>query len=293
MKLFKGMSPVQNPPRETVHTEECGKQLSGFFGTVVSDVGLLRKNNEDNFLLGQYLNEKSEKNKALSLFVPGQPSGWNLVGIFDGMGGGEKGEVAALLAAQVFRRAAQEAARTADRQEADRILRLAFQEANNRILELREQYGMYGTTGTVLCTDGEVFKIYHLGDSRAYLLRKRDMFQLSRDHTLARMKIEAGIYREKDPRAEQDRHKLTEYIGGDPSGESLGPDESNWLTVMAGDSVLLCSDGLYDMCSDAEIGRIMIACADHRTRASALVKRALDRGGADNVTCLCLEFTKQ
>lgn len=293
MKLMKGMNPAQYPPQAPVHMEESGKRFAGFFGTVVSDVGLLRRNNEDNFLLGQCLNEDCEKNKSLSMFVPSLRSGWNLAGVFDGMGGGDKGELAARLTAQVFRSAAAALAGTADRQVLDRIIRGAFQEANNRILALREQFGTYGTTGTVVCTDGDVFKIYHLGDSRAYLLRGRDLFQLSRDHTLAQMKIEAGLYRAHDPRAEQDKHRLTEYIGADVSGESLSADESNWLTIAAGDSLLLCSDGLYDMCGDAEIGRIMTSGADNRNKAAMLMRQALDRGGADNVTCLCLDFAER
>lgn len=292
MKLFKRKNPAQCPPQAPVHMEESGKKFVGVFASVVSDVGLKRKNNEDNYLLGQCLNENCEKSSAVSMFLPSLRTGWNLVGIFDGMGGGEKGEVAAQLTAEIFREAAREAVRVSDRQALDRIVRDAFQEANNRILELQAQWGAYGTTGTVLCTDGDVFKIYHLGDSRAYLRRKGDLFQLTRDHTLARLKVESGIYREKDPRAEKDRHKLTEYIGADQSGANLGPDESKWMTISAGDSVLLCTDGLYGMCMDAEICRVMNFDADNRTRTTMLVQRALDRGGADNVTCLCLDFAE-
>lgn len=293
MKLLNRKHLSQYPPQASVHMEDSGKRFSGFFGTVASDMGLRRQNNEDNYVLGQCVNEECEKNAIVSVFVPSLRSGWNLVGIFDGMGGGEKGEQAALLTARIFRRTAQELVRTADRMELDRIVRQAFQEANNQILELQEQCSVFGTTGTVLCTDGDVFKIYHLGDSRAYLLRKRDLFQLSRDHTLAQMKIDAGIYREKDPRAEKDKHSLTNYIGADMSAGNSDPDESKWLTIAPGDRVLLCSDGLYDMCSDVEISQVMTFAADNRTRTTMLVQRALDRGGLDNVTCLCLDFVER
>jgi serine/threonine protein phosphatase PrpC len=170
------------------------------------------------------------------------------------MGGGKKGEVAARLAAEAFREVAGRLRHIREPEMADRMIRAAFQQANNRVLPLRTECGAYGTTVTVVCTNGSVFKIYSLGDSRGYLLRNRDLFQLTRDHTLAQMKIEAGTYKQDDPQVKKDRNRLTEYIGRDSTGEGIGPEETQWLPLTAGDSILLCSDGLYDMCGNGEIG---------------------------------------
>lgn len=284
MKLFKKWNRARGVPDLPQWQRENG----GFLGSVVSDTGRVRNNNEDNYLLGFCINERCEKSSGVSMAVACSPAGWNVAGVFDGMGGGEKGELAARLAAQEFRSAARELALVSAREEADRILRRAFLEANRHVLGLRAMYGAYGTTGTVVCTNGSVFKVYHLGDSRAYLLRQQDLFLLTRDHTLARMKIDGGLYREDDPQAERDKHRLTEYIGRDETGESIGPEESKWIPVMAGDGILLCSDGLYDMCDDAQIRQILNLGGNDR--AGRLVKQALAQGGMDNVTCLCLDF---
>lgn len=293
MKLFKKKNLVQNAADASLGPEGNGRNFRGFLGTVVSDTGRVRRNNEDNYLLGMRINENCEKSSEAALFIPSPPFGWNLVGVFDGMGGGEKGELAALLAAQEFRGAARELASVPTGEAADGILRRAFRNANNRVVALQSQYGIYGTTGTVICTDGNVFKIYHIGDSRAYLLRDQELFRLTRDHTLAQMKLDAGFYREDDPQVERDKHKLTEYIGRDETGENMCPEESQWIPIAAGDSILLCSDGLYDMCADGEIRRILNLGAENRIKTTMLVERALERGGVDNVTCVCMDFVRK
>ena len=285
MRLIKRIAPPQIPGYP-------GEEKPAIRAAVVSDVGCKRPNNEDNFLLGQTINETCADRAALSMEVPGTLTGWLLCGVFDGMGGGKKGEVAARLAAEAFREAAGRLRDIREPEMADRMIRAAFQQANNRVLPLRTECGAYGTTGTVVCTNGSVFKIYSLGDSRGYLLRNRDLFQLTRDHTLAQMKIEAGTYKQGDPQVKKDRNRLTEYIGRDSTGEGLGPEETQWLPLTAGDSILLCSDGLYDMCGNGEIGTVMNRCADARGRTAALTQLALERGGTDNVTCMCLEFQK-
>lgn len=260
------------------------------YGTVVSDVGRLRPNNEDNFLLGQQVNGNCVNKIALAMALPRENAGWHLAGVFDGMGGGERGELAALTAAECFREAAKLLLTAAEAPAADDILRGAFCEANDRILPLREQLGVFGTTGTLACVGAGRMKLYHLGDSRCYLLRRGTLTRLTRDHTLAQLKVNAGLFRPDDPALEPDRHKLTEFIGVEDSGAPLRPEESQWIPLMIGDCVLLCSDGLYDRMSEREILEIMTACPDHRHRAGRLTARAVERGGRDNVTCVCLDY---
>ena len=273
-------------------TASAEKTDSGFFAAVASDVGLVRQNNEDNYLLHSCINENCKETSGAAGFIPSAPGSWKMICVFDGMGGGAKGELAALMAAQDFRDAAAALPQTHQREGADARIRQAFQTANNRVLKLRESCGAYGTTAVAICTDGAVFKIYHLGDSRAYLLRKGELFQLSRDHTLAEMKIRAGLYRAGDPREKADRHRLTEYVGGDGTGENASPEESQWITVKPEDSLLLCSDGLYEMCTDPEISSILNEGGDARYKAEKLVALARQKGGMDNITCACVDFAK-
>ena len=141
-----------------------------------------------------------------------------------------------------------------------------------------------------MCSNGVEFKIYHLGDSRAYLSREDELLQLTKDQTLAQMKLDVGMYREDDPAAEADKHKLTEYIGRDWTRENIRPVESRWIPIQAGDCVLLCSDGLYDMCKNEEIANILRVNSTTEEKTASLVRSAIIRGGEDNITCVIVSF---
>jgi protein phosphatase len=255
-------------------------------GAVVSDVGCLRDNNEDNFILGKHINANCGNFSEALMERNEDP--WVFAGVFDGMGGGEKGEIAAQCAAQAFRNAAAQISDDASCNDVDAVLRKAFLEANNKIIDMQDNR-VYGTTGTVVATNSTSYKIYHLGDSRAYLFRDGQLVPLTRDQTLAQMKIDVGLYLPDDPQAEAEKHKLTEYIGKDPTKKHLRPVESEWIPRNCRALLLLCSDGLYDMCTDQEILEILSRESDILGKAKALVAAALDNGGIDNVTCVLLE----
>lgn len=262
----------------------------GFSGAVVSDVGCVRPNNEDNYVLGRYMNVDSSDHSEVSFYCSNSTGVWQFAGVFDGMGGGEMGELASRDAASIFLKAVDRLNGASSKTEVDLCLRKAFLEANNQIVALHKEYKIIGTTGTVLCSNGVEFKIYHLGDSRAYLTREDELLQLTKDQTLAQMKMEVGMYREDDPTAEADKHKLTEYIGRDWTRENIKPVESHWIPIQAGDGVLLCSDGLYDMCANEEIASILRDSTTIKEKTAALVQKAVSRGGEDNITCAVVSF---
>jgi len=263
----------------------------GFTGAVVSDGGCVRSNNEDNFALGSCMNLDSLDHCEVSVSFSEASGVWRFAGVFDGMGGGEMGELASRETAAIFVNAFGQLSGSHSKTEIDLCIRKAFLNANNQIVDFQKKYNIFGTTGTVLCANGDAFKIYHLGDSRAYLVREDEFLQLTKDQTLAQMKLEIGMYREDDPAAEADKHKLTEYIGRDWTRENIKPVESRWILIQNGDCVLLCSDGLYDMCPNEEIARILRAKGTAEEKAAALVGKALFRGGEDNVTCVVISFT--
>lgn len=255
-------------------------------GYVVSHVGKVRGNNEDNYCLGAEMNRSSADHSESSLSLS---DSWQLAAVFDGMGGGEIGELASLTAAEIFREAG-ESLGSASKTQVDQVMRQAYQTANNRVNDLRQFYRVYGTTGTAVCTDGRELKVYHLGDSRCCLLRAGELFRLTVDQTLAQMRLEAGTYSQEDPEVQADKHKLTEYIGRDRTREHLKPTEGGWIPLHRGDRVLLCSDGLYDMCDEEQIRTLLSQQGDSRTLAAALTDAALENGGRDNITCLVLVF---
>ena len=262
-----------------------------FVGYAVSDVGRVRENNEDNYILGLQLNRESADHSETALAIEAGQNKWYFAGVFDGMGGGDKGVVAARITAETFCGLIRKLPGNASREQTDKVVRNAFLKSNNAIVEMQKRYKVYGTTGTVVGIRSGQFKIYHLGDSRAYFLRDGKVTQLTRDQTLAQLKIDTGIYNRDHPGVQTDKHKLTEYIGRDWTRENIRPVESEWMTVRAGDRLLLCSDGLYDMCSDEQIAGHLGAGSNASAAAKALNQDALCSGGADNVTCIVIMFS--
>lgn len=255
-----------------------------FPSIVISDIGRRRKNNEDNFLLGKKYNEKSEARARAAYEF--QDYFFSLA-VFDGMGGGENGELASRIAAEEVRKACDR-----DFQSYEEIEQQAvegFLNANRRITHESDMQMITGTTGTVLLSDGGYFRIFHLGDSRAYLFRDGCLYQLTEDQTLAAMKIELGLYTEDDPRAEIEKHQLTEFIGCDRDYGGVKPKTSRWIEWKVGDRILICSDGLYDMVVDEEIGQIFQENRSLEETIEQLIKLALEHGGVDNVTCVLAE----
>ncbi len=288
MAIFRNFFKKRRPapkPQPQADNGGCRFAVSAY---AVSDVGLVRTNNEDNYFLGFSWNKTAANHSEAA--VNAQSYSWQLAGVFDGMGGGEAGELASAAAAKAVEKAAEQMTGDLSRQDVDKLLRRAFLEANNAVVDLQQQLQIFGTTGTLLCTDGTAFKVYHSGDSRAYLIREGDMFPLTKDQTLAQMKIEVGMYDENDPKAEAEKHKLVEYIGRDRSRENFKPVESHWIPIEKGDGILLCSDGLYDMCSNEEILLLLLSADTPQEKATLLAHRANANGGIDNTTCIYIAF---
>lgn len=256
---------------------------------VVSDKGLTRPNNEDNYVLGGKCSFHSAPGSTHSASLPMDEGNAAVFGVFDGMGGGEAGELASRGSAGYFLQVEDALRGISDRQTIDMAIRGGFVASNNHIIRLQNEYKIYGTTGTVVCVCGNAYKFYHLGDSRGYLLRNGLLTQLTEDQTLAQLKIDMGVC-DADSVEEADKHKLTDYIGRDWTCEHIRPVEYQWTYAESGDILLLCSDGLYDMCSDDEIAEGLMSGGSLCRRAQLLTDRANAHGGLDNITCLLIEF---
>lgn len=261
---------------------------------VCTDVGRVRNNNEDNYLLRDRINGDQVLSAMESDTVEEDEwTGWQCYGVFDGMGGGEKGEWASLTAASLMRDAfCVSPLLTQTRSDIDELVAETYMRINGLIVNEQSRSGVYGTTATAVCCDGAQFKVYHAGDSRAYLKRGKDLYCLTQDQTLSAMKLEMGLYEEGDPKIERDKHLLTVYLGCDDTGDKLAPQRSEWTVLEDGDMLMICSDGLYDMVSDTAISRILGEAEDPADAAGTLCDLALAAGGYDNVTCMVLAFTQ-
>lgn len=276
---------TEQPFGETAQDSCCG-----FSGAVISDVGCVKEKNEDNFVFERNSNRDQADRCRISVSSSRLSEQWHIAGVFDGVGGGEMGEAASGKTAEIFLGALAELARVQTRTEVDMIMQKTFLEANNQIVSLQQERKIVGTTATVLCTNGREFKLYHLGDSRGYLARDGAFAQITKDHTLAQMKLDAGIYRKDDPLVQTDKYKLTEFLGRDRTREHIRPEESPWFSVREGDRLLLCSDGLTNLCPDEAVFKILEETFSAADAAEKMVDMARRNGGSDNITCMVIDF---
>lgn len=228
----------------------------------ISDIGLVRKGNEDSYLI----------NPELGLFA-----------VADGMGGHEAGEVASMLAVRTLEKA------IAEYPDKVGALSLAIQAANSEIFRQSQENPSYSGMGTtitaVYCYNNKVY-IGHVGDSRAYLIRSAQATLLTRDHSLVNELVRGGHISEEEAQNHPQRHVVTRALGTEPKVEVdiLSP------VIEKGDRIMLCTDGLSNLVKPDEFVKIINSTDDPRQALQRLKEVALERGGFDNITALMVEF---
>jgi len=205
----------------------------------------------------------------------------------DGMGGYNGGEVAsgmaiALLQAS-FGRWLAHAGPTAHVRAVRRALQAGTDEANGAILEAgiaNVQLQGMGTTLVLAAFGPQRVVIGHIGDSRCYRLRDAKLDQLTRDHSLLQEQLDAGMITPEQAAQSPHRNLVTRALGIERSVDL----EMHEHGARVGDLYLLCSDGLSEMVSDAEISTVLLQNCDLSEKALLLVAMANDNGGRDNIS---------
>jgi serine/threonine protein phosphatase PrpC len=223
-----------------------------------SDIGRARERNEDSLLLSD-----------------------PLFAVADGMGGHRGGNVASALALETL----EEAARTGQLSELVEKVKEANVDVLGRGEAERDLQGM-GTTLTAVKTDGTKAYLVHIGDSRAYLLREGSLQQLTQDHTLVQRMVDEGRLTKEEAEHHPQRSILTRALGVDADAE---PDPLT-LDLLAGDRLLLCTDGLTGMVGIDRIHEIIEGEPEPQVAADRLVDAANEAGGEDNITVIVLDF---
>jgi protein phosphatase len=258
----------------------------------LSHQGLVRSNNEDHFLIvqfGRFLDALMTNLPEKLVPSHSRERGYGLV-VADGVGGAAGGEVASRLA---IARLIYLVLHTPDWNlgEGDRDVETVLERMAERFRHLdatlRGQaeadfrlHGM-GTTMTLACSIGATLIVGHIGDSRAYLYRNGVLHQLTRDHTLVQSLVELGRLTPEEAAKHPYRHLLTRMIG---SGHYASDADFQRSLLIDGDQLLLSTDGLTEMVSDAAIAEILAHASSAAEACEQLVDTALKNGGKDNVT---------
>lgn len=254
--------------------------------SAVSDSGKIRSKNEDNCLLDDRGIRFAER--CCDVFELDNKAR-HILAVCDGMGGEAYGDLASRIAVSSFSEFLPYI-REASADELHNAVNLCASEINNRICDMAEEMraGKSGSTLAMVCIDGETVRAFNIGDSRIYFYKDGELRQITEDQTLAMRKVKAGIYTLEEAKKSRDSHGLTSYLGSDI--RRIGLKALAYPEFDAnGGKILICSDGLTDMCSDELIAKILERDPDNA--AGVLVQNALKNGGEDNITCIVINFT--
>ena len=233
-------------------------------------IGLVRENNQDALEYGT-LNDTAQ-----------------YAVVCDGMGGANGGNIASKIAVEVIGSRIRDGYRdNPNPGSPELMLTSAMATANagvyDRAQKEPELNGM-GTTVVAVVTCGHTAYISHVGDSRLYLYRDGNLSQVTRDHSVVQELIESGQITEEEARSHPRKNYITRAIG--VVSEEYG--EYDELDLLAGDRLLLCTDGLTNEVSCADMCRILALPAEEA--AQALIRAALDGGGKDNITVALMDI---
>lgn len=233
-----------------------------------TDPGRVRSNNEDSVAFDQDT---------------------GLCVLADGMGGYNAGEVASSMATAFIMsemtRWLAEAGQQANPRDVQRAIEICIENANTAVFQAaqaNDQYTGMGTTLVVGVFQKEQLLLGHIGDSRCYRLRQGALAQITKDHSLLQEQLDAGLITPEQAASSTQKNLLTRALGV----EALALSEVHAHEVMPGDLYLMCSDGLTDMLSHAEISKILANAGSLEQRAQWLTDAANARGGRDNITVL-------
>jgi len=246
----------------------------------MTDIGRKRRHNEDSFLI-------DDENK---IFI-----------VCDGMGGANAGEVASQMAVKIIGQRMREnieairelsSQNTFDaKQKIKTIIADAVSEASLKIFELASKEegkrGM-GTTLVMLIICGENAYVSNVGDSRAYLVRDNQVYQVTEDHTLVQEQLKRGLITPEEAKNVPYGNVITRAVG---VMESVIVDTTH-IELMAGDIFLLCTDGLHGYTEDKDILGF-VGYSSLEEMANNAIAYANQKGGKDNITAIFVRVSTE
>ncbi len=239
----------------------------------LSDLGCQRENNEDSYCYWEPASDAEFARKG------------RLAVVADGMGGHEGGQEASRIAVEAI----QETYATRPINDPQTLLTAGFYEAHQRIQNYAVTHsklrGM-GTTATAVVILANRLYYAHIGDSRLYRVNQEGITRLSHDHSYVGRLVENGVITPEEAEGHPQRNILTAALGA--GVEIVVETPESPIPLKAGDSVVLCTDGLWGQLTDLELQRTVLQNPP-ATACRALVNLAKERGGPDNITVQVLQ----
>jgi len=230
-----------------------------------SDVGLVRNNNEDSGFIGKHF-----------LLVA------------DGMGGHAAGELASSTTVAIVAQVDNNKEKLEDLEsKLIDIPKVITKELKNAINKDSSRAGM-GTTLTAAVIQENQLKISHVGDSRAYLVRNKQISRITKDQTYIQSLIDNNEITESEAKNHPQRSLLLQAIDGITESKAV----ITSTEILENDKIILCSDGLTNVVTDEEILEI-VNQFDYVGAVSALIEKALENGGPDNITVIVADLQKE
>jgi protein phosphatase len=276
---------MTDPSKAARPVQQRGEIRVRVFGR--TDVGQIREHNEDNFLVADLTRKSRALLESDRTQVVGERG--TVLGVCDGMGGAAAGEVASQLAVDIIYENLSEGPPPSDHNDLARRLVRAVEEAGVRIFNDaradRTRRGM-GTTATIAALlDARLF-VAQVGDSRAYILRKGQLVQVSRDQSLVNQLIEAGQLTEEEAETFEHNNIILQALG---TADTVQVDLT-YVDLRRGDTLLVCSDGLSGMIRADELREVLSGTEDPLEACRVLTERANMAGGHDNITVIVARF---
>lgn len=220
----------------------------------------------------------------------GEVPGGHLIVIADGMGGHAAGEEASRIVVEsVFREFESAEASTPQHN-----LYVGVQQAHEAVLTYADNHGTHGMGSTAVAAfiQGNEVYLAHVGDSRLYLFRDGEVSFRTKDHTRVQRMVEAGVLSEEEAKAHPDANVVTRAVGHLPKDgdqEFAADVLVKPLEVTGADTLLMCSDGLFDLVEDREMIDL-VAGTPASDAVRYLIRLANDRGGHDNISVAVVHF---
>ena len=247
------------------------------------DKGQQREKNEDNLGAFKLDTTKGDGKRSLGIYV-----------VADGIGGEVGGEKASQLAVEtVMNEMRENITEKSSAKEVVQWLANSASKAHQAILSRKKAHEAVGGTTLVMATviANRVY-IANIGDSRAYILHDNQLRQITQDHTVAQKFVDAGVITKEEAAEHPLAHVLFHAVGSEEEAEDLLPDMFIEI-VQSGDTVLLCTDGLYNAVSQADIVKIIEEAETPAIASQKLTQAANDAGGPDNIAVIVVEIRQR